>query len=236
MNSGFFCLDRCVAPFLPILNGQSNGSFLGWAKFGKPIWSTRVIVHDMHPIWEETAFILVGPEETNADERLRLQLWDSDRTSADDDLGRIEVGLAELMHGAEYQRSMRNRSDGFKALEGSQVMPGTLDWAVGYFPKAKLQSEQISKQEVEPVDSVEELAKTVSQDIDKKLREAVVRDESMEKNQQKVQELKSREGVLSLHDCAYFQKLAKLITCRCHDCIHASFGRISDWHTRCTNS
>ena len=48
---------------------------VGWAKFGKPLWSTRVIIDDMKPVWEETTFILVGPEELNAGERLRVQLW-----------------------------------------------------------------------------------------------------------------------------------------------------------------
>ena len=37
---------------------------VGWAKFGKPIWSTRVILEDMEPIWEETAFLLVSVGET----------------------------------------------------------------------------------------------------------------------------------------------------------------------------
>ena len=69
-------------------------------------------------VWNETAFVLVGPEEINAEERLRIQLWDSDRTSADDDLGRIELDLKELMHSPESKGKMWDRTDGFLALEG----------------------------------------------------------------------------------------------------------------------
>ncbi|KAK3104269.1 hypothetical protein LTR53_018569, partial [Teratosphaeriaceae sp. CCFEE 6253] len=52
---------------------------VGWAKFGKPMWSSRILEKEMEPCWEEQAFLLVTPEELNVDERLRIQLWDSDR-------------------------------------------------------------------------------------------------------------------------------------------------------------
>ena len=55
---------------------------VGWAKFGKPVSSTRVILSEMKPIFEEWSYVLVGPEELNAQEMLRVQLWDSDRTTA----------------------------------------------------------------------------------------------------------------------------------------------------------
>lgn len=77
-----------------------------------------MILGDMEPVWDETAFIPVGPEELNAEERIRVQLWDSDRTSADDDLGRVEVDLKELMNNPKSKGKMWDRSDGFLALEG----------------------------------------------------------------------------------------------------------------------
>ena len=61
----------------------------------------------------------MGPEEVNAEERIRIQLWDSDRTSADDDLGRIELDLKELMHSPQSKGKMWDRTDGFLALEGT---------------------------------------------------------------------------------------------------------------------
>ena len=70
---------------------------VGWAKFGKALWSTRLLLSEMEPYWYETAYLLVTPQELNVAERLRLQLWDSDRMTADDDLGRIEVDLKQIV-------------------------------------------------------------------------------------------------------------------------------------------
>ena len=183
--------------FGPLKKGSSDAYVaVGWAKFGKPVWSTRVIVSDMNPVWDETAFVLVGPQEVNAEERLRVQLWDSDRTSADDDLGRIELDLKEIMGDPRSNGKMWDRIDGFQALEGSEEMPGTLDWSVGYFPKVRIQAEQLQKQVIEPeVNTMQELKDKISREADSKLREAVRgRDETHELDQQKAQSLKSIEG------------------------------------------
>ena len=182
--------------FGPLKGGSSDGYVaVGWAKFGKPVWSTRVITEDMKPVWEETTFIQVGPQEVNAEERLRVQLWDSDRTSADDDLGRIEVDLKELMHNPKSKCNMWHRTDGFQALEGDEKMPGSLDWSVGYYPKLKIQPEQLKKQNVEPeVNTFQDLKDKVSQEAQKMLREAKAKDESEETDQQKAQLLKAKEG------------------------------------------
>ena len=182
----------------PLKTGSSDGYVaVGWAKFGKPVWSTRVITKDMQPVWEETAFIQVGLQELNAEERLRIQLWDSDRTSADDDLGRIEVELKELMHNPKSNSSVWHRTDGFQALEGDEKMPGTLDWSVGYFPKTRIQAEQLEKQTVEPdVKSYQAFKDKVSADARKRLREAKNRNESTETDQQKAQMLKDKEGIM----------------------------------------
>ena len=181
---------------IPVLRNGSSDSYVavGWAKFGKPVWSTRVIVADMEPIWNETTFIIVGPEELNAGERLRVQLWDSDRTSADDDLGRIEVDLKELMQNSQSSGKIWDRHDGFKAPEAGKVEPGWLDWSVGYFTKTRITEDQLQQQKVEPdIRTVEQLKEKVSKDAERKLREAIDRDESREIGQQKAQDLKIRE-------------------------------------------
>ena len=166
----------------------------GWGKFGKPVWSTRVIVDDMHPVWDETSFILVGQEELNADERLRIQLWDSDRASADDHLGKIEVDLKELMHDKRSHSKMWDRKDGFLGLESKDDMPGALHWSVGYFPKTKIQDTQLRQQQVEPdINTVQELKEKVSKEVNRKLREATDREETLETDQQKAQDLKIKE-------------------------------------------
>jgi Ca2+-dependent lipid-binding protein len=175
----------------PIRKGSTDGYVTaGWAKFGKPVWSTRVILTDMTPHWEETAYILVTPDEVNVQERLRVQLWDSDRATADDDLGRIEVDLKEIMKGYESRGKMWDRQDGFRSVKSKEAMPGKLEWSVGYFPKTKILAEQLAEQSDEPeIKTVEDLKKKVEEESERKLREADG-DESSEINQQKAQDFK----------------------------------------------
>ena len=150
----------------------------------------------MEPVWDETAFILVTAEELNAEERLRVQLWDSDRTSADDDLGRIEIDLKDLMHNPKSYCKMWDRSDGFLALEGEEEMPGILDWSVGYYPKTRVQREQLETQKVKPgINTLQDLKNEISDEASKKMREATSQDESHELGQQKAQMLKAAEGI-----------------------------------------
>jgi Ca2+-dependent lipid-binding protein len=174
------------AGFGPLKKGSSDGYVtVGWAKFGKAVWSTRVIQADMQPVWEETAYVIVTPQELNVHERLRVQLWDSDRMSADDDLGRIEVDLKEIMMRDQSKTKMWDREDGFRALKAGQAMPGKLAWSVGYFPKTKLLDEQLQQDEEDPqVKTVEDLRRKVYAESERKLREAS-KDESKEIEQQK---------------------------------------------------
>lgn len=171
---------------------------VAWAKFGKPVWSTRVILSDMEPHWEETAFVLVTPEELNVRERLRLQLWDSDRATADDDLGRIEVDLKSIMKDERSNGKMWDRKDGFHALKEGEGMPGKLSWSVGYYSKTRLMDEQMSHQKSEPeIKTIKDLKRKVDEESTNKLREAK-HDESAELEQQKAQDLKEREDQITI--------------------------------------
>ena len=183
----------------PLKMGSSDPYVaVGWAKFGKPVCSTRVIIGEMEPVWEETMFILVGREELNAEERLRLQLWDSDRVSADDDLGRIEVALKELMHGKESKDRMTDRQDGFLALDSNEKMPGSLDWSVGYFGKPRIHDEQLDRQiEDTGINTMQQLKDEVPKETEQKMRNATSKRESIELDQQKAQDLKAYEGKLA---------------------------------------
>ncbi|KAE9403535.1 hypothetical protein BT96DRAFT_990199 [Gymnopus androsaceus JB14] len=69
-----------------------------WGKWGKPLWSTRITQNEGHPAWVESTTLLVAPAELNAQERLQLQLWDSNRFTADDNLGTIEIAFAPMTH------------------------------------------------------------------------------------------------------------------------------------------
>ncbi|KAG9080546.1 hypothetical protein FRC06_006453 [Ceratobasidium sp. 370] len=65
-------------------NGRSDPYIvLAYAKFGKPLYSTRIILGDLNPVFEETAALLVTTEEVKAEEDLGIMLWDSDKRSAE---------------------------------------------------------------------------------------------------------------------------------------------------------
>lgn len=186
--------DLCVGP----IKGLSDSYVTCcWGKFGKTIASTRIIEKDQNPKWHEWAYLLVTPEELNAEEKLRLQLWDSDKCTADDDLGRVEVDLKELMHSPKTKNQMCDREDRFMGDEADERMPGKLSWSVGYYSKTRITEEQLSNQNVDDnINTKEELKKKVSDMAEKKLREATAHDESKEINQQKVQDYKQQEDAL----------------------------------------
>jgi len=52
-------------------------------QFGKPMYSTRIILGDLNPVWEETAVMLVTMDEVRSKEDLSAMLWDSDKRSAE---------------------------------------------------------------------------------------------------------------------------------------------------------
>ncbi|TKA60971.1 hypothetical protein B0A49_12067 [Cryomyces minteri] len=185
---------------LPLVKRGSADPYvtLSWAKFGKPLWSTRVILSEMEPCWDETAFVLVTPEALNVDERLRVQLWDSDRTTADDDLGRVELGLKDLMRDPHSNGKMWDRTDGLKALKAGEGMPGKIEWSVGYFSKSKILDSQLAQQTDDPsVQNTEQLRRKVHEESEKKLREAN-KDQSDELEQQKAQDFKARQDQFAI--------------------------------------
>ena len=65
-------------------NGSSDPYVvLAYAKSGKPLYSTRIILSDLNPVFEETAFLLLTMDEIKAKEHLSAMLWDSDKLSAE---------------------------------------------------------------------------------------------------------------------------------------------------------
>ena len=65
-------------------NGKSDPYVvLAYAKFGKPLYSTRIILGDLNPVYEETAVLLLTMDEVKAKEDLSAMLWDSDKMSAE---------------------------------------------------------------------------------------------------------------------------------------------------------
>ncbi|KAG8694302.1 hypothetical protein FRC09_009939, partial [Ceratobasidium sp. 395] len=117
-------------------NGRSDPYIvLAYAKFGKPLYSTRIVLGDLNPVFEETAALLVTTEEVKAEEDLGIMLWDSDKRSADDLIGRVQVPVKELM---SKPNEVVRRTDKLVGFEDATAMSGTLHWSVGYFPKVPL--------------------------------------------------------------------------------------------------
>ncbi|KAJ7634106.1 hypothetical protein DFH06DRAFT_1055186 [Mycena polygramma] len=138
---------------------------IGWGKWGKPVWSSRIIENEGHPVWEEIAVLLVGPSELNAKEKLRLQVWDSDREAADDLLGTVEVNLHDIMGDSQTQNQMASRTDPFTDLNG-KPWAGELSWECGYFSKTTLDQHLKVKGE-----DAEEVKKDIEHDTERELRE-----------------------------------------------------------------
>lgn len=111
---------------------------LSFSKYGKPMYCTRVITDNLNPIWEETAALLVNPELIKADEQLSVELWDSDRNTADDICGKIELPIREML---QHPGRMYPQVSKLQGLNEGSEMPGKLHWEVGYFAKPKIRPE-----------------------------------------------------------------------------------------------
>ncbi|CAK7265921.1 hypothetical protein SEPCBS119000_001758 [Sporothrix epigloea] len=107
---------------------------IAFSKFGKPQYCTRVIQNDLNPIFSETATLLVTPEIIRADEQLSLELWDSDRSSADDVVGKVELSIQKLIR---YPGKMFPEVSSLRGVKAESSMPGQLHWEVGYFTKSQ---------------------------------------------------------------------------------------------------
>ncbi|EKM49430.1 uncharacterized protein PHACADRAFT_201690 [Phanerochaete carnosa HHB-10118-sp] len=69
-------------------NGKSNLYIvLAYAKFGKPLHATHIIQSDLNPV--------------KGEENLSVMLWDSDKHSADNLIGRVTVLVVKLMKDKE---------------------------------------------------------------------------------------------------------------------------------------
>ena len=119
--------------------GSKNGGSdpyitLSFSKYGKPMYCTRVITDELHPVWEETTALLVTPELIKADENLSVELWDSDRHSADDIVGKVELSMQKMI---QHPGKMYPQVSKLAGMNEGSDMPGELHWEVGYFGKPK---------------------------------------------------------------------------------------------------
>ncbi|GMK56735.1 hypothetical protein CspeluHIS016_0305750 [Cutaneotrichosporon spelunceum] len=118
-------------------NGYSDPYIvLAYAKYGRPLYSTRIILQDLNPVYEETSFLLVSMDEVRNKEDLTAMLWDSDSLTADDLVGRVQIPIEELM---SKPNKMYRREDKLKGFDDGNEMPGKLVWSVGYFDRVPLE-------------------------------------------------------------------------------------------------
>ncbi|KXJ96552.1 hypothetical protein Micbo1qcDRAFT_229422 [Microdochium bolleyi] len=110
---------------------------VSFSKFGKPMYCTRVIQDDLNPVFEETCALLVTSDLIKADEQLSMELWDSDRSSADDVVGKVELSLQKLI---QHPGQMFQQISKLKGLKAESSMPGELHWEVGYFGKTQFRA------------------------------------------------------------------------------------------------
>lgn len=101
---------------------------LSFSKYGKPMYCTRVITDDLNPLWEETAALLVTPELIKADEQLSIELWDSDRHTADDIVGKVELSMQKMI---QHPGKMYPQVSKLSGMQDGTEMPGELRWEVG---------------------------------------------------------------------------------------------------------
>ncbi|KAI0598810.1 hypothetical protein F4775DRAFT_553079 [Biscogniauxia sp. FL1348] len=188
---GFKQGDGGIGP----MKGSSDAYVtVSWGKLGKPLAATRVVQDENAPSWDEYVSILVTPEEVNAEEKLRIQLWDSDRWSADDDLGRVELDLKRLMRDSQTFNRIQDREDRLFGQDHDEKMPGSLVWSVGYFSKMRITETQLQQQTVnEDVRTKEQLQQYISDKAEHKLREAGKSSDDEEIRQQKLQDYKEME-------------------------------------------
>jgi Ca2+-dependent lipid-binding protein len=107
---------------------------VSWSKFSKPQFCTRVIQDDLNPVFEESCGLLVTSDLIKADEQLSMELWDSDRSSADDVVGKVEMSIQKLI---QHPGKMFPQVSKLRGVKAESEMPGELHWEVGFFGKTQ---------------------------------------------------------------------------------------------------
>lgn len=105
---------------------------VSYSRLGKVTYATRVAMADLSPRWEERHVMLLSPEAVRAKEKISIALWDSDRLTADDVLGRVEHDLAPLICNPG---KVFKRSDSLMGISNQHSKKGQLQWSVAFFRK-----------------------------------------------------------------------------------------------------
>lgn len=121
-------------------NGQSDPFVqASFARAGKPLFTSRIVRKRRDAVWQETGFLLVSPDEVRDHDHLRFTVFDADRFSADDPLGKVEISLHRLIR--KFRPDGEGRSTNLLETRTDQLLPmrkgasvqGTLKYSVGFF-------------------------------------------------------------------------------------------------------
>ncbi|PWN32922.1 uncharacterized protein FA14DRAFT_138069 [Meira miltonrushii] len=126
-------------------NGMSDPFVsVSFARAGKPLFTTRVLLKTKDPIWHEMAILPVSPDEVRDQERLRMTVFDADRFSVDDPLGKVEVSIDKLInralqhHNEEGKPSlMETQTEDIRPMRKGAKVQGRLSYSVGFFRLSK---------------------------------------------------------------------------------------------------
>lgn len=121
-------------------NGQSDPFVqASFARAGKPLFTSRIVRKRRDAVWQETGFLLVSPDEVRDHDRLRFTVFDADRFSADDPLGKVEISLHRLIRKfrpdgeARSTNLLEMRTDKLLPMRKGTSVQGTLKYSVGFF-------------------------------------------------------------------------------------------------------
>ncbi|PVF96053.1 hypothetical protein CPB86DRAFT_737459 [Serendipita vermifera] len=121
-------LDKSATESLSDLKAYVNVCF---SPMNKTQYTTRMISGTFEPVYEETTVLLVDANAAKIGEKVSLQVWDSDRFTADDMLGHVEVDVTELMN--KRNTPIRRISPMKKPLSDQES--GTFEYTMGFFSK-----------------------------------------------------------------------------------------------------
>lgn len=126
-------------------NGTSDPFVsVSFARAGKPLFTTRVLLKTKDPIWHELAILPVSPDEVRDQERLRMTIFDADRFSVDDPLGKVEVSIDKLINRALQHHNEKGHSslletqtEDIRPMRKGAKVQGRLSYSVGFFRLSK---------------------------------------------------------------------------------------------------
>ncbi|KAL9940078.1 hypothetical protein V8E36_000783 [Tilletia maclaganii] len=122
-------------------NGSSDPFVqISFSKAGRPLHRTRVWRRTRDPIWMEWRPLLISPDEVRDHESIRLTIFDADRFSADDALGKVEVSIDRLIrhyhkHEADddVSRILETHEEPLQPMTRGGKTSGTLKYSAAFF-------------------------------------------------------------------------------------------------------